>query len=131
MTQCLNEKEITDACVFSPISIDDEIIDKLRFAQRVIESQWLAIYNPTACFVVLCGDDVFTEYDTRLYNDVWLIDKENWQDVIDSADYILVNDLMFNLCKDQDATYINLSIFDSEKLQELFEGHMFVVAGVS
>ena len=128
--QFVNKDGLTSACIFSPVSIDDQVADKLRFAQEIIEAQWLTVYNPTACFIVLCQEDAFTDADTQLFNNVWLIDPENWEDIIDSADYTLVNDLMFELCKDKDAQFVGLSLFNANQLLALFEENMFVVVGV-
>ena len=121
------DSHISPAYIFSDSQIDTEIEQKLRFGQEVIESQWLHVYNPTPCFVVRISDPI----GTQLFNGVYLIDKKDWHKTVDLSDIMLLNEDMYNLCKNEDALFFELSLFSASDLRELFEDNMFVVAGVS
>ena len=48
--------------------------------------------------------------------------------MIDKVDAFLINDKMYQMCKMQDAPFVNLAYSTSEELMKLFETEMFVVA---
>ena len=121
-----DDYHISPACIFSESAIDVETEKKLRFAQEVIESQWLHVYNPTPTFIVKISGPI----GIQLFDGVYLIDKKDWDKTIDLSDVMLVNEDMWNLCKNQEATFFDLSRFSSSDLVGLFADYMFVVAGV-
>ena len=117
---------LSPACLFSADPISKNVVKKLRFAQEVIEAQWLAESNPTPCFVMMLPAKV----GTTLFDDVSLINPDDWNEMIDQSETILLNESMFDLCKADDGLFLKLKYHNAEQLSLLFEDNMFVVAGV-
>ena len=120
---------LSPACLFSTSLIDVVTVKKLRFGQKVVEAQWLSVHNPTPCLVVLLPSDA-AKFGTILFDNVSLINPDDWAEVVNQSDVLLLNASMFELCKEDGTLFLKLKYFDSEHLKTLFEEHMFVVAGV-
>ena len=125
----IENTHLAPACIFSSDPIDDKTAEIMRGAQEVIEAQWLAHFNPQPCFVVHLAT-AFRSFGTCLFNSVRLIHPDDWVEVIDQSEIILINEAMYGLCKREDAAFTGLKVFDGNGLINLFEENTLIVAGV-
>ena len=119
-----NDSYLSDACLFSSSYIDDSVMKALRFGQKVIEAQWMT--ESTACLILLLQSEV----GDRLFDNVFLIPKSEWDMVIDTSEVRLLNREMYEICKADDVPFIGLQHFSSESLTNIFSEQMFIVGGV-
>lgn len=113
------------AFLFSSSFIDESIAKKLRFAQEVIQAQWLCNDQSIPCFIISQS-----KTGTTLFDNVYLINPQDWDNTIEQSEVVLLNDSMFHLCRKHDSPVLELEYFSAEHLKSLFEDHMFIVAGV-
>ena len=119
----MNQEFASDAHIFSLNQISEDTASDLLYAQMVVEAKWLGDFP---VFAFPTPADKLKRY-APLYEDVKLVYPDNW-DVIDKVDAFLINDKMYQMCKMQDAPFVNLAYSTSEELTKLFETEMFVVA---
>ena len=122
-TSFLDQEFASNAHIFSTDQISEDTASDLLYAQMVVEAKWLGdfpvfAFSPHADEIARCAP---------LYEDVKLVYPDNW-DVIDNVNAFLINEKMYELCKMQDAPFVNLTYSTSEELMKLFETEMFVVA---
>ena len=124
-TSFMNHDFTSDAHIFSATPIGRDTVSDLLYAQLVAEAKWLEEF-PVFAFVT--GESELKHY-APLYEDVRLVYPEDWS-LIDNVDAFLLNKQMYNLCRMDDAPFVNLKHSTSEELLKLFETEMFIVAAV-
>ena len=122
-TSFMNQEFASDAHIFSFNQISEDTASDLLYAQMVVEAKWLGDF-PIFAFPTPADE---LKRCAPLFEDVKLVYPDNW-DVIDKVDAFLLNDKMYQMCKIQDAPFVNLAYSTSEELMKLFETEMFVVA---
>ena len=122
-TSFMNQEFASDAHIFSLNQINEDTASDLLYAQMVVEAKWLGDFP---VFAFPTPADEIKRY-APLYEDVKLVYPDNW-DMIDKVNAFLINDKMYQMCKMQDAPFVNLAYSTSEELMKLFETEMFVVA---
>ena len=124
-TSFMNHDFTSDAHIFSATPIGRDTVSDLLYAQLVAEAKWLNEF-PVFAFVTSGAE---LKHFAPLYEGVRLVYPEDWS-LIDNADAFLVNKQMYNLCRMDDAPFVQLKHSTAEELLRLFETEMFVVAAV-
>lgn len=101
-TSFLNQEFASDAHIFSATPIDREAVSDLLYAQMVVEVKWLGDF-PMVAF----GGNGEPSHCASLFEDVKLVYPEDWE-AIDKMDAFLINNRMYDRCKMEKASFVNL-----------------------
>lgn len=125
-TFCMKHDYLSDARIYSVKPVTEAQVEALTHAQTVVESMWLERFPAVA---MLCEAPAAPS-GVQLFDNVHLLLKEDWG-LMDKADTFLVNERMLELCPSKEPPYVALNqVSSSAGLMELFDSHIFVVAGI-